>query len=86
MIRRALGLVFVLLALVGAFDREAAEASASIAQEAYRRPGFDPYRDRAPADCAALGSTWVAHSADAGPWWHTCLDVPAPSREVSSWK
>lgn len=86
MIRRAFGLMFVAAALCGVFEPDAIEASEAIARQYAARPGFDPYRDRAPTDCLALGSTWVAHSADANPWWHTCLNVPAASREVSSWK
>lgn len=86
MIRRALGLVFVLLAVGGSFDPDAAEATASIAAQYAARPGFDPYRDRAPVDCAAIGKQWVAHSADAGPWIHTCLDLVLSPAELARWR
>lgn len=84
MIRRAFGLMFVLAALVGALDLDASIVSEQTARQYYRSPGFDPYRDRAPLDCA--GQQWVAQSADGGPWIHTCLDLVASPAELARWR
>lgn len=86
MIRRALGLLFVLAAVGGTLDFDAAEATASIASQYAARPGFDPYRDRAPVDCAALGKQWVAHAADGGPWVHSCIDAVLSPAELARWR